>query len=173
VTLRENRRTEGFTFAIKELGYQGIRKEHLVLHSMDAFAGAIGVSESDGKCSPEYVVCDPISLDTISGYYAPCLREMARQGFIEVSCKAVRERAPRLRFVTFEEMWLPVPPKAEQVAICEFVLRIGERYKHHIQTLRASLDALREYRTALISAAVTGKIDVRESVPSIVKEEHA
>jgi type I restriction enzyme S subunit len=54
VTLRKNRREEGFTNAIKELGYQGIRVGQLVLHSMDAFAGAIGVSDSDGKCSPEY-----------------------------------------------------------------------------------------------------------------------
>lgn len=52
VTLRKNRREEGFTNAIKELGYQGIRAGQLVLHSMDAFAGAIGVSDSDGKCTP-------------------------------------------------------------------------------------------------------------------------
>jgi type I restriction enzyme S subunit len=69
VTLRENRRTEGYTFAILELGYQGIRHGQLVLHSMDAFAGAIGVSESDGKCSPEYIICDPLSPDTIPDFY--------------------------------------------------------------------------------------------------------
>ena len=45
VTLRSNRRTEGFTNALKEHGYQGIRKGDLVIHAMDAFAGAIGVSE--------------------------------------------------------------------------------------------------------------------------------
>ena len=44
VTLRNNRRTEGFTTALKEIGYQGIRKGDLVIHAMDAFAGAIGVS---------------------------------------------------------------------------------------------------------------------------------
>ena len=49
VTLRSNRRTEGFTTALKEIGYQGIRKGDLVIHAMDAFAGAIGVSDSDGK----------------------------------------------------------------------------------------------------------------------------
>src|SRR5262245_16017244 len=38
---------------------------------MDAFAGAIGVSESDGKCSPECIVCDPLTPDTIPEYYAP------------------------------------------------------------------------------------------------------
>jgi type I restriction enzyme S subunit len=53
VTLRRNRRTTGFTEAIYELGYQGISKGQLVVHSMDGFAGAIGVSDSSGKCSPE------------------------------------------------------------------------------------------------------------------------
>lgn len=49
VTLRKNRRTTGFTESLKEIGYQGIRKGDLVIHVMDAFAGSIGVSDSDGK----------------------------------------------------------------------------------------------------------------------------
>jgi type I restriction enzyme, S subunit len=59
VTLRKNRRLRGFTEAIYELGYQGIRKGDLVIHAMDAFAGAVGVSDSDGKGSPIYGVCRP------------------------------------------------------------------------------------------------------------------
>ncbi len=54
VTLRTNRKTDGFTIALKEHGYQGIRKGDLVIHNMDAFAGAIGVSDSDGKSTPVY-----------------------------------------------------------------------------------------------------------------------
>ena len=49
VTLRKNRRTEGFTESLQEIGYQGIRAGDLVIHAMDAFAGAIGVADSDGK----------------------------------------------------------------------------------------------------------------------------
>jgi len=164
VTLRENRRTEGFTFAILEVGYQGIRKGQLVLHSMDAFAGAIGVSESDGKCSPEYIVCDPLAPDFFPEFYAPCLREMSRQRFIEVSCQAVRERAPRIRFSTFGEMWLPVPPREEQLAIAALIINSRQRYEEYIRTLRRSINMHREFHTALISAAITGKIDVREEI---------
>ncbi|MCX9076370.1 MAG: hypothetical protein OIN84_00190, partial [Candidatus Methanoperedens sp.] len=46
VTLRKNRRLEGFTESLKEIGYQGVRKGDLVIHAMDAFAGAVGVSDS-------------------------------------------------------------------------------------------------------------------------------
>ena len=66
VTLRTNRRTDGFTNAIKEHGYQGIRKGDLVIYAMDAFAGAIGVSESDGKSTPVYSACVPRKPNTVS-----------------------------------------------------------------------------------------------------------
>ena len=70
VTLRKNRRLRGFTESIKEIGYQGIKKGDLVIHQMDAFAGAIGVSDSDGKSTPVYSVCQPkIPLNNLS--FAP------------------------------------------------------------------------------------------------------
>ena len=59
VTLRKNRRTTGFTESLTEVGYQGIKKGDLVIHQMDAFAGAIGVSDSDGKGTSVYHCCTP------------------------------------------------------------------------------------------------------------------
>lgn len=56
VTLRKNRRTTGFTESFTEIGYQGVRKGDLVIHQMDAFAGSIGVSDSDGKCTLYIIV---------------------------------------------------------------------------------------------------------------------
>ena len=162
VTLRSNRREEGFTNAVLELGYQGIRAGQLVLHSMDAFAGAIGVSDSDGKCSPEYVICDPMTDRTDSYYYALLLREMALRNFIQASCPAVRERAPRIRFNNFKDFLLPVPPLHEQRAI---VAKAAE-YLAPINALHAKATStvalLQERRSALISAAVTGKIEIRK-----------
>ncbi|MFT5405972.1 MAG: type I restriction enzyme S subunit, partial [Verrucomicrobiales bacterium] len=49
VTLRTLRRAEGYTVAILEHGYQAVRNGDLVIHGMDAFAGAIGVAEASGK----------------------------------------------------------------------------------------------------------------------------
>ncbi len=69
VTLRSNRRTEGFTESIKEIGYQGVRKGDLLVHAMDGFAGAIGVSDSDGKCSPVCSVCVPTDSEQIHVAY--------------------------------------------------------------------------------------------------------
>ena len=59
VTLRKNRRTDGFTESLKEIGYQGVRRGDLIIHAMDAFAGAVGVSNADGKSTSVYAVCTP------------------------------------------------------------------------------------------------------------------
>jgi type I restriction enzyme S subunit len=54
------------------------------------------------------------------------------------------------------------PPLDEQRAIAAFLDRETERIDALAQKIEGSIEKLREYRTALISAAVTGKIDVRE-----------
>ncbi|MCC6241930.1 MAG: restriction endonuclease subunit S [Gemmatimonadaceae bacterium] len=161
VTLRRNRREEGFTNADLEVGYQGIRTGQLVLHSMDAFAGAIGVSDSDGRCSPEYIICDPLDTSVIvPEYFGPLLRTMALAGFIQASCPAVRERAPRIRFNNFGEMHLPAPPLDEQRSIVTHIARETAK----LDAVRAATDRtvslLKDRRSALIAAAVTGQLDV-------------
>lgn len=162
VTLRKNRRVEGFTNAILELGYQGIRSGQLVLHSMDAFAGAIGVSDSDGKCSPEYIICDPIGDNVNSYYFGIALRLMAIRGFIQAACTAVRERAPRIRFSHLANMFLPLPPLAEQNQIVEYIEDLKASTAEIESALKDSIILLKERRSALITAAVTGKIPLEE-----------
>jgi type I restriction enzyme S subunit len=122
VTLRTNRRTEGFTNAIQEHGYQGIRKGDLVIHAMDAFAGAIGVSDSDGKSTPVYAACVPRGEYPVNSYYyAYLLRYMAHSGYIESLSKGIRERSTDFRFAEFRELPLPIPEKDEQDRIVAFL----------------------------------------------------
>jgi len=161
VCLRSKRRTDGFTLAVLEHGYQGIRKGDLVLHSMDAFAGAIGVSEDDGRSTPEYVVTVPFNKKTNCEYYADLLRLMAQRDFIFVLCPSVRERAPRFRYSKFQEVLLPEPPCAEQTDIAKFIKSSNKRYMELQEKASKQILLLQERRVALISAAVTGKIDVR------------
>jgi len=59
--------------------------------------------------------------------------------------------------------WLaPLPPPEEQRAITRFLDRETAKLDSLIDKVREGIDRLKEYRTALISAVVTGKIDVRE-----------
>ena len=120
VTLRENRRTTGFTESITEIGYQGIRKGDLVIHQMDAFAGAIGVSDADGKGTSVYHCCTPKG-EYLTYYYAHVIREMALKGYIQSLYRGIRERSSDFNYVTFGNCLLPVPSPSEQRQIVAYL----------------------------------------------------
>jgi type I restriction enzyme S subunit len=167
VTLRRNRRTTGFTEAIYELGYQGISNGQLVVHSMDGFAGAIGVSDSSGKCSPEYVVLEPSTDGIHSEYYALLLRHLALRGLFTALCPSVRERAPRVRFSDFGAFLLPKPTLEEQQAVVDHVREAGGEIDRALRNVRDQLARAQEYRSRLITDVVTGEWDVRGAVLSL------
>jgi type I restriction enzyme S subunit len=64
----------------------------------------------------------------------------------------------------YANMPLPVPPLSEQRAIAAYLDRETARIDALIGKAEAMIECLQEYRTALISAAVTGKIDVRDVI---------
>lgn len=158
VTLRSNRRTDGFTNATKEAGYQGVRKGDLVIHAMDAFAGAIGVSDSDGKCTPVYSCCVPNKLAT-SEFYSRCVRTMSTTGYIASLAKGIRERSTDFRWATFAEQSLPLPPRDEQDAIVSYLDRATTRIDTLVAKKTRFIELLREKRQALITHAVTKGLD--------------
>jgi type I restriction enzyme S subunit len=63
---------------------------------------------------------------------------------------------------TIGDIYLPRPSGAEQEAIVEFLDHETARIDALVSKVRDAIDRLKELRTALISAAVTGKIDVRD-----------
>lgn len=155
VTLRTNRRTEGFTNAIQEHGYQGIRKGDLVIHAMDAFAGAIGVSDSDGKSTPVYAACVPRGEYPVNSYYyAYLLRYMAHSGYIESLSKGIRERSTDFRFAEFRELPLPIPDKDEQDRIVAFLDQKTAEIDAAIAKKERLIDLLQEQKNIRIHQAV-------------------
>ena len=156
VTLRTNRRTEGFTNAIQEHGYQGIRKGHLVIHAMDAFSGAIGVSNSDGKSTPVYAACVPREEYPVnSHYYAYLLRYMAHSGYIESLSKGIRERSTDFRFSEFRELALPNPKPEEQDRIVAFLNKKTGEIDSAITKKERLLTLLQEQKCVVINRNVT------------------
>ena len=60
------------------------------------------------------------------------------------------------------EAWLPIPPLQEQQTIADFLDHKTAKINELTTKIGAAIERLQEYRSALITAAVTGKIDVRE-----------
>ena len=54
------------------------------------------------------------------------------------------------------------PPLDEQVRIAELCLATGSEFARLAEAVQHAIDLLREYRSALITAAVTGKLDIRD-----------
>ncbi len=65
---------------------------------------------------------------------------------------------------TIGDIHLPRPSDAEQEEVVQFLDRETARIDALVAKVRDAIDRLVELRTAVISAAVTGKIDVREEV---------
>jgi type I restriction enzyme S subunit len=62
---------------------------------------------------------------------------------------------------------VPVPPASEQLSISTFLDRKVGKLDALVAEAQSTIDLLKERRSALISAAVTGKIDVRELVKEV------
>lgn len=154
VTLRRNRRTTGFTESLTEVGYQGIKKGDLVIHQMDAFAGAVGVSDSDGKSTPVYSVCQPKQELSVH-YYAYLIREMARSQFILSLSRGIRQRSCDFRFSAFGQCTLLVPPLAEQQKIVDYLDAKCSEIDALVERRERIIEHLQELKQSIIAQAVT------------------
>lgn len=160
VTLRVNRRIEGFTNALKEHGYQGIRKGDLVIHAMDAFAGAVGVSDSDGKSTPVYSACVPRVEGTVNPrFYAYYMRHIALSGLLVAMAKGIRERSTDFRFGDFADLALAAPPIEEQTAIVAFLDGKCALIDEAVRIKEEQIKLLAERRQILIQEAVTSGLN--------------
>lgn len=157
VTLRSNRREDGFTMSDKEIGYQGIDIGDLVVHGMDGFAGAIGNSDSRGKASPVLNVLDTNQNKRYIMYY---LRSMAYSDVFLALATGIRVRSCDLRWNKLADLSYPVPPLDEQKAIVEHVDAVLAKADAVISDKKEQLATLDEYKKSLIFEYVTGKKEV-------------
>ncbi len=78
-----------------------------------------------------------------------------------------RVAMPKINRETLGALQIPSPSLREQTAIADYLDRETAKIDRMIEKVEAAIQKLAEYRTALITAAVTGKI----RVPSVTNEE--
>lgn len=97
-----------------EAGYQGVLPGDIVFHALDGFAGAVGISDSAGQCSPVYHVCRPRYDDDVE-YLALPIRYLGTSGFLP---RKLRVRGSGVwtsrNWGTFARVPLTVPPVEHQ-----------------------------------------------------------
>ena len=62
-----------------------------------------------------------------------------------------------------QSVFMPFPPVSEQRAIAAYLDEETAKLDALVAKVETAIERLQEYRTALITAAVTGKIDVRKA----------
>jgi type I restriction enzyme S subunit len=141
-------------------GYKKCQKNDLVINTMWAWMGAIGVASETGIVSPSYNVYRFRSASLYPSFYDLLVRVPP---FVkEVGCFSKGVWTSRLRLYPeeFFSILLPVPPYKEQVSIVDSIQTETGNY-YRLQTkLNCSIELLQEYRSSLISAAISGQIDV-------------
>ena len=157
VTLRKNRREEGFTISLKEIGYQGIDVGDLVVHGMDGFAGAIGISDSRGKASP---VLNVLDTDNNKRYIMYYLRSLAFNGVFLALSTGIRVRTCDTNWSKLRELLYVLPSKKEQDAIVRFVDKRLNATDEIIAQKQEQLAVLADYKKSVIYEYVTGKKEV-------------
>ncbi len=142
--------------------YKIVRKGEVVFNKMRMWQGAVGVAPQDGLVSPDYVVAAP-TRDMLPKYAGLLFRidrfsaECARR-----SHGIVWDRM-RLYWGNFRDIDVPVPPVEVQREIVEYVIMATAKLDELTMATESTIGLLKERRTALISAAVTGLISVESA----------
>jgi type I restriction enzyme S subunit len=79
----------------------------------------------------------------------------------ELVLKSVGSTMDNLNTDILSDVRIPLPPRTEQEAVVATVSDRSQRFASLVAKNCEAIDKLQKYRTALISAAVTGKVDLR------------
>lgn len=148
-------------------GYKICRRGDLVVNRMRAFQGAIGVAAEDGVVSPDYsVIRVGQQLDSVWLEFL-----MRTSGFVSEMSSRIRGiggtdggnvRTPRLNIRDLLDIRVEIPSLDAQLSDTEEWARDHQRIDTLMAKVEAFIETTKERRAALITAAVTGKIDVRK-----------
>ncbi len=164
VSPRAEKKNVGMFLAETMEGYKHCSVGNLVINTMWAYMGALGVSSFDGIVSPSYNVYQFKSSEYVPKYYDYLYRTPNHIKEIIRWSKGIWHSRWRLYPDAFFSMFAITPPFSEQTKIAGFLNCKTRQIDELIATEQRKIDLLKEYRQSLISEAVTGKIDVRNEV---------
>ncbi len=164
VSPRAEKKNVGMFLAETMEGYKHCSVGNLVINTMWAWMGALGVSSFDGIVSPSYNVYELKSSEYVPKYYDYLYRTPNHIQEIIRWSKGIWHSRWRLYPDAFFSMFAITPPFSEQVKIVDFLNRKNKQIDELITAEQRKIELLKEYRQSLISEAVTGKIDVRDEV---------
>ena len=142
-----------------------LRPGELVLNIVFAWEGAVAIvseSEKDMIASHRFPTFQHTRNLVDLDYLLMFLQSEHGRGLMGLNSPGAAGRNRTIRMDSFLEEEVPFPPLEEQREIVGTFRSNEHRLQSLSSKVREAIERLRELRSALISAAVTGRIDVRE-----------
>lgn len=168
--LDENEMDRKVTRSDDRSKYKAVEPGDLTYNMMRAWQGGFGSVTVFGMVSPAYVVARPIRKFSTS-IIEQQLRTPHAVTEIKRHSRGITDFRLRLYWEEFKTISVALAPDDEQDAILAFLKEDSERIDALKNAATHGISLLKERRAALISAAVTGKIDVRFSAGKIANEQ--
>ena len=143
--------------------YQLVEPGDLVMNNQQAWRGSLGVSDHRGIVSPAYLIfeLDREQIDPAFANYAFRSRPYVDQFML--ASMSVGDIQRQIKWPHLRRIMVSLPSISEQKRIVQELDTRLFRLDGLIARTRMSVQYLQEKRTALVTAAVTGKIDVRNA----------
>jgi restriction endonuclease S subunit len=139
-------------------GKYRVHKDDIVYSKIRPHLNKCTIVNFDGLCSADMYPIRPEK--ALIGRFL--LYWMLAQPFLDYATESsMRVAMPKLNRDTLNAAPLVVPPQNEQRKIADFIDTETDKIDALVSEIHSAIARLAEYRTALITAATTGKIDVR------------
>ena len=155
---------ESLQFVEPPQGSEGERSKIKIgdlLISITADLGSVCVADSsiqNGYVSQHVALCRPQKLYNSRWLAYYILSDSAKEQLLGSGYGGTKIQ---LSLEDIKELVIAVPPKEEQILIANYIDEKLNQFEHLIKQANKLVMTLQERRTALISSAVTGKIDLR------------
>lgn len=131
----------------------------VLFNKLRPYLAKVFMATQDGACGGELLVLRPDREVASQFLFYRCVSDV----FISaVNGSTYGTKMPRASWDFIGNLLIPYPERNEQEKIASFLDEKTAQIDGQIGRAERSIELLREYRTALISQAVTGKIDLRE-----------
>ena len=145
--------------------YQRVKPGDVVFNRMKAWQGSVAVSDLLGIVSPDYQVLRPRSECFNKAYLHHLLRSSVYIAEYARLSKGIRPSQWRLMYEELRTLPLLIPPIGVQAQIAADISTTLDAGARMASLVGKEIDRLYEYRQALITAAVTGQLDIGGSSP--------
>lgn len=143
------------------VGYKLVAKNELVINTMCAWLGALGVSEYDGIVSPAYDVYRFRDFDAVNPMFFDCAyRTTVYVRLMKANSRGIWDSRLRLYPEMFLRLSSLVPPKDTQDYLVGENRERTTEVEKIMHRCNKAIELLQERRSALITAAVTGQVEV-------------